>query len=189
MPQHLKDLGLKIHQSNLCSEIILPTNEKRTAVCCLSSLNLEYYDEWKNDAQFLRDVAEMLDNVLQYFIDHAPSSIKRAKYSATRERSIGVGALGWHAYLQKNNLPWESSIAVGKNKQIFQTIREKLDVANKELGLERGEAPDAQSEILFEDDSGNSISVKSSDFVNVIRDGEEMSIRACAVLEGDDLRI
>jgi hypothetical protein len=78
---------------------------------------------------------------------------------------------------------------VGKNKQIFQTIREKLDVANKELGLERGEAPDAQSEILFEDDSGNSISVKSSDFVNVIRDGEEMSIRACAVLEGDDLRI
>jgi ribonucleoside-diphosphate reductase alpha chain len=143
MPQHLKDLGLKIHQSNLCSEIILPTNEKRTAVCCLSSLNLEYYDEWKNDAQFLRDVAEMLDNVLQYFIDHAPSTIKRAKYSATRERSIGIGALGWHAYLQKNNLPWESSIAVGKNKQIFQTIREKLDVANKELGLERGEAPDA----------------------------------------------
>jgi ribonucleoside-diphosphate reductase alpha chain len=86
----------------------------------------------------------MLDNVLQYFIDHAPSTIKRAKYSATRERSIGVGALGWHAYLQKNNLPWESSLAVGKNKSIFKNIREKLDVANKELGMERGEAPDAQ---------------------------------------------
>jgi ribonucleoside-diphosphate reductase alpha chain len=143
MPQWLKDKGLKINQSNLCSEIILPTNEKRTAVCCLSSLNLEYYDEWKNDPLFLADVAEMLDNVLQYFIDNAPSSIKRAKYSAMRERSIGIGALGWHAYLQRSNLPWESSLAVGKNKQIFSNIRGKLDEANKKLGLERGEAPDA----------------------------------------------
>jgi ribonucleoside-diphosphate reductase alpha chain len=143
MPQHLKDLGLKINQSNLCSEIILPTNEKRTAVCCLSSLNLEYYDEWKDHPQFLRDVAEMLDNVLQYFIDNAPKTIKRAIYSAKQERSIGIGALGWHAYLQKNNIPWENPMAIGRNKNIFKTIREKLDVANKELGLERGEAPDA----------------------------------------------
>ena len=143
LPQWLKDKGLKVNQSNLCSEIILPTNEKRTAVCCLSSLNLEYYDEWKDDALFLRDTAEMLDNVLQYFIDNAPSAIKRAKYSAMRERSIGIGALGWHAYLQRNNLPWENPMAVGRNKKIFKHIREKLDVANKELGLERGEAPDA----------------------------------------------
>jgi len=143
MPQWLKDKGLKINQSNLCSEIILPTNEKRTAVCCLSSLNLEYYDDWKNDPLFLSDVAEMLDNVLQYFIDHAPSAIKRAKYSAMRERSIGIGALGWHAYLQRNSLPWESSLAVGRNKNIFKTIRENLDAANKKLGKERGEAPDA----------------------------------------------
>jgi ribonucleoside-diphosphate reductase alpha chain len=143
LPQHLKDLGLKVNQSNLCSEIILPTNEERTAVCCLSSLNLEYYDDWKSDDLFLRDVAEMLDNVLQFFIDNAPDSISRAKYSAERERSIGIGALGWHAYLQRNNLPWESSIAVGKNKQIFKTVREKLDEANKQLGSERGEAPDA----------------------------------------------
>ena len=143
MPQHLKDLGLKINQSNLCSEIILPTDVKRTAVCCLSSLNLEYYDEWKTDPLFLRDMAEMLDNVLQYFIDKAPSTIKRAKYSAMRERSIGIGALGWHAYLQRNNLPWESSQAVGRNKQIFAHIRGQLDEANKQLGLERGEAPDA----------------------------------------------
>lgn len=143
LPQHLKDLGLKVHQSNLCSEIILPTNEQRTAVCCLSSLNLEYYDEWKNDLLFLRDVAEMLDNVLEYFILHAPTTIERARYSASRERSIGIGALGWHAYLQRNNLPWESSIAVGRNKQIFKSIREKLDEANQQLGLERGEAPDA----------------------------------------------
>jgi ribonucleoside-diphosphate reductase alpha chain len=143
LPEWLKEKGLKVHQSNLCSEIILPTNEERTAVCCLSSLNLEYYDEWKNDSLFLRDVAEMLDNVLQYFIDNAPDAIQRAKYSATMERSIGIGALGWHALLQRKNIPWESSMSVGLNKTIFKHVREKLDVANKELGLERGEAPDA----------------------------------------------
>ena len=143
LPQWLKDKGLKVHQSNLCSEIILPTNEKRTAVCCLSSLNLEYYDDWKDDAQFLRDVAEMLDNVLEFFIKNAPKEIKRAIYSAKNERSIGIGALGYHALLQKKNIPWESSMAVGLNKSIFENIRGKLDVANKELGLERGEAPDA----------------------------------------------
>jgi len=143
MPKWLKDRGLKIHQSNLCSEIILPTNEKRTAVCCLSSLNLEYYDEWREDPNFLGDIAEMLDNVLEHFILHAPSTIERARYSASRERSIGIGALGWHAYLQRNNIPWESSIAVGKNKQIFAHIRGQLDEANKELGITRGEAPDA----------------------------------------------
>jgi len=143
MPQWLKDKGLKINQSNLCSEIILPTNEKRTAVCCLSSLNLEYYDDWKDDTLFLKDVAEMLDNVLQYFIDNAPKTISRAKYSAMRERSIGIGSLGWHALLQKKMIPWESSMAVGLNKTIFAGVRSKLDVANKELGTERGEAPDA----------------------------------------------
>lgn len=189
LPQWLKDKGLEVHQSNLCSEIILPTNEERTAVCCLSSLNLEYYDEWKNDELFLRDVAEMLDNVLQYFIDNATDNISRAKYSAERERSIGIGALGWHALLQKKNIPWESSLAVGLNKQIFKYVRGKLDEANKVLGLERGEAPDAQSKILFEDDSGNSVEFNSSDTVTVVRNGETMLIRACAVVEGDDLKI
>jgi len=144
LPKWLKDKGLKVHQSNLCSEIILPTNEKRTAVCCLSSLNLEYYDDWKDDKLFLKDVAEMLDNVLQYFIDNAPSSIKRAKYSASRERSIGIGALGWHALLQRRNTPWESAMATGLNKQIFAHIRSSLDKANQQLGKERGEAPDAE---------------------------------------------
>ena len=144
MPQWLKDKGLKIHQSNLCSEIILPTNEQRTAVCCLSSLNLEYYDDWKNDSLFLKDVAEMLDNVLQYFIDTAPDTIHRAKFSATRERSIGIGALGWHALLQRRNTPWESAMATGLNKQIFSYIRTTLDKANIHLGKERGEAPDAK---------------------------------------------
>ena len=143
LPQWLKDKGLKIHQSNLCSEIILPTDKQRTAVCCLSSVNLEYYDEWKDDPLFLKDVASMLDNVLQYFIVNAPSAISRATYSARSERSIGVGALGFHALLQKNNIAFESALAVSYNNKIFKHIREKLDVANKELGLERGEAPDA----------------------------------------------
>jgi len=142
MPQFQKDLGLKIRQSNLCSEIILPTDKQRTAVCCLSSLNLEYYDEWKNDKLFLKDVAEMLDNVLQYFINNAPNSISRAKFSAQRERSIGIGALGFHAYLQRNSIIWESAIATSANRKIFKHIREKLDEANYELGTERGEALD-----------------------------------------------
>ena len=144
MPQWQKDLGLKIRQSNLCSEIILPTDKERTAVCCLSSLNLEYYDEWKDDKLFLKDVAEMLDNVLQQFIDNAPKQVKRAKYSAMRERSIGIGALGWHAYLQKNNVAWESPMAIGRNKTIFRHIRISLNEANQQLGKERGEAPDAK---------------------------------------------
>jgi ribonucleoside-diphosphate reductase alpha chain len=142
LPWFQKEKGLSIKQSNLCSEIVLPTDKDRTAVCCLSSLNLEYYDDWKDNELFLRDVAEMLDNVLQYFIDNAPDSISRARYSASMERSIGIGALGFHAYLQKKNIPWESSLAVSVNKRIFNNVRGKLDVANKELGTERGEAPD-----------------------------------------------
>ena len=143
MPQFQKDLGLSIKQSNLCSEIILPTDKDRTAVCCLSSVNLEYYDEWKNDSLFLSDIAEMLDNVLQYFIDNAPAAVERARFSAIRERSIGIGALGFHAYLQRNNVPFESALAVGRNKQIFKHIRDELNVANLKLGKERGEALDA----------------------------------------------
>ena len=143
LPAWLKEKGLKVHQSNLCSEIILPTNEERTAVCCLSSLNLETYDEWKNEALFLRDVAEMLDNVLQYFIDNAPDTIARAKYSAQRERSIGIGALGFHAYLQRNGIAFEGVMAKVANNRIFKSIRTGLDNANLELGKERGEAPDA----------------------------------------------
>ena len=143
LPQFLKDKGLKVHQSNLCSEIILPTNEERTAVCCLSSLNLEYYDDWKNDSLFLKDVAEMLDNVLEFFITNAPDTISRAIYSASRERSIGIGALGFHAYLQKNNIAFEGVMAKVANNQMFKHIRSKLDEANQILGSERGEAPDA----------------------------------------------
>jgi len=143
LPQWQKDLGLKIHQSNLCSEIILPTDKDRTAVCCLSSVNLEYYDSWSKNTMFLRDMAEMLDNVLQFFIDKAPDAVSRAKFSAMRERSIGIGALGFHAYLQKNMIEWESWQATSANMRMFRHIRGKLDEANMELGTERGEAPDA----------------------------------------------
>lgn len=144
MPEYQKKLGLKIRQSNLCSEIILPTDKDRTAVCCLSSVNLEYFDEWKKDKQFLRDVAEMLDNVLQQFIDNAPAAVSRAVYSAKQERSIGIGALGFHAYLQRNNLAWESALAISANNRMFKHIRKSLDEASKQLGSERGEAPDAK---------------------------------------------
>lgn len=145
LPSFLKEKGLKIRQSNLCSEILLPTSEERTAVCCLSSLNLERFDEWKDDPLFLRDVAEMLDNVLNYFIQHAPDEIGRAKFSAMRERSIGIGALGFHAYLQSHGIAFESALAKSANIRIFKHIRSELDKANYELGKERGEAPDAES--------------------------------------------
>ena len=144
LPEWLKDKGLKINQSNLCSEIILPTNEERTAVCCLSSLNLEYFDAWSKDKRFLRDVLEMLDNVLDTFIDNAPDEISRAKFSAYRERSVGVGALGFHAYLQRRAVPFESALAKSANIRVFKHIRKGLDEANRELGKERGEAPDAE---------------------------------------------
>ena len=144
MPKWLKRYGLEINQSNLCSEIILPTSKDRTAVCCLSSLNLEYYDTWSRDKQFISDVAEMLDNVLTFFIENAPDAISRAKYSAERERSIGLGALGFHAYLQKKNVPFESATAKSLNVRMFRHIRKKMEEANERLAKERGEAPDAE---------------------------------------------
>ena len=143
LPVWLKQQGLQINQSNLCSEIILPTNKERTAVCCLSSLNLEYFDEWSKEKGFLKDVLEMLDNVLTMFINEAPDSIERARYSAMRERSVGVGALGFHAYLQKKKIPFETAVAKSSNIRMFKHIKAGLDLANRELGSERGEAPDA----------------------------------------------
>lgn len=143
MPQFQKDLGLRIQQSNLCTEILLATDAQRTAVCCLSSTNLEYYDAWSKHPLFLRDIAEYLDNVLQHFIDNAPDTIQRARYSAMRERSIGIGALGFHAYLQRKGIAFDSVLAKSANNRMFTLIKSKLDLANMELGEERGEAPDA----------------------------------------------
>lgn len=138
-----KKLGLKNHGSNLCSEISLVTSEDRTAVCCLSSVNLEYFDEWKDNDQFLADVLEMLDNVIEYFICNAPDEIKRAKFSAYRERSVGVGALGYHAYLQKKGIAFEGVVAKSTNIRIFKHIRTALDKANYALAVDRGPCPDA----------------------------------------------
>jgi ribonucleoside-diphosphate reductase alpha chain len=143
MPKWLSDKGLKINGSNLCTEIFLPTNEKRTAVCCLSSLNLEYYDDWKSDKQFILDVMEMLDNVLQYFIDKAPSTIARAKLSAMMERSIGVGALGFHAFLQKKGVAIDGVMAKSYNNEIFKHIHASCLRADAVLEQQRGSCIDA----------------------------------------------
>jgi ribonucleoside-diphosphate reductase alpha chain len=141
LPQPLKDLGLKINGSNLCNEIHLPTSADRTAVCCLSSLNLEYYDEWK-DTSIVRDLVRMLDNVLDYFIENAPDSITRAKYSAQRERSIGLGAMGFHSLLQKHGVAWESDKAREINEVVFSRIKSEAVAETELLAQERGEYPD-----------------------------------------------
>ena len=141
LPQTMKDRGLKINGSNLCNEIHLPTNEDRTAVCCLSSVNLEKYDEWK-DTTMIRDLIRLLDNVLQFFIDNAGDEISRARYSATQERSLGLGAMGWHSYLHKHRIPFESEMAETKNNQIFEYIKSEAVAETEQLAIERGECPD-----------------------------------------------
>ena len=137
LPDFPKRKGLKVHHSNLCSEITLATDEERTAVCCLSSVNLEYYDEWKNHPAFIPDLIRMLDNVLTNFIDNAPEQLERAKFSAMRERSIGLGAMGFHAYLQRNGIPFESAMAGGTNLEMFNYIKSKADQTTRELAIER----------------------------------------------------
>lgn len=144
LPQPLKDKGLKIHGSNLCNEIHLPTSDERTAVCCLSSLNLELYEEWK-DTTIVEDLITMLDNVLEYFIEHAPDSIERARYSAARERSIGLGAMGFHSLLQSQGVAWESDLAQQINDVVFSTIKERAKLQTIKLAEERGEYLDGPS--------------------------------------------
>src|SRR6056300_21014 len=143
LPQCQKDLGLVARQSNLCSEITLATNEERTAVCCLSSVNLEEYDEWCENEKFIPDLVRMLDNVLTHFINNAPNQLEKAKFSAERERSIGLGAMGFHAYLQRHLIPFESAIAKSRNLAMFKHIKSSAVAASRELAARRGEAPDA----------------------------------------------
>jgi ribonucleoside-diphosphate reductase alpha chain len=138
VPQYLKDQGYQIRQSNLCSEILLHTDKDKTAVCCLSSLNLDMWDSYKDNYQFFKDVMEMLDNVLQYFIDNAPIEISRSIKSAVEERSVGLGVMGFHSYLQQNNIPFDGVMAKVANKRIFKHIRTMVDKANLQLGAERG---------------------------------------------------
>lgn len=134
-------LNLSINNSNLCVEILLPTTEDRTAVCVISSLNLEYYDEWK-DTTIVEDVVEMLDNVITFFVENAPETMAKAKFAASQERSIGLGTMGFHSYLQKNKVPFESEKAVAINKKIFASISEKAHNRSVTLAQERGMAPD-----------------------------------------------
>ena len=148
MPKHHRDLGLKVSTSNLCSEITLPTGRDhlgndRTAVCCLSSLNLETWEEWKGEKSFVEDVLRFLDNVLQDYIDRAPDEMARARYSAARERSVGMGVMGYHSYLQKRGIAFESAMAKALNMQMFQHIAAKADEASLLLANERGPCPDA----------------------------------------------
>ena len=148
MPQHHRDLGLKVYTSNLCSEITLPTGRDhlgndRTAVCCLSSLNLETWDQWNADKRFIEDVLRFLDNVLQDYIDRAPSEMARAKYSAMRERSVGMGVMGFHSFLQMKGIAFESAMAKAWNLKMFRHIAAKADEASILLAQERGACPDA----------------------------------------------
>jgi len=149
IPQHHKLAGLNVKTSNLCSEITLPTGidkegNDRTAVCCLSSLNLETYDEWKDQPDFIEDVMRFLDNVLTDFINKAPDTFKDAKYSAMRERSVGLGVMGFHSFLQKNSIPFESVMSKAWNTKIFGHIQKSVDQASKKLAEERGSCPDAE---------------------------------------------
>ncbi|MFM6950002.1 MAG: ribonucleoside-diphosphate reductase subunit alpha [Novosphingobium sp.] len=148
MPKHHRDLGLKVSTSNLCSEITLPTGvdhlgNDRTAVCCLSSLNLETWDEWNKDERFIEDVLRFLDNVLQDYIDRAPDEMARAKYSAARERSVGMGVMGFHSFLQQKGIGFESAMAKALNLKMFKHIAAKADEASLLLAQERGACPDA----------------------------------------------
>lgn len=149
IPEFHKEVNLKVKTSNLCSEITLPTGvdqfgKERTAVCCLSSLNLEKFNEWHTSETFIEDVMRFLDNVLQEFIDKAPDSMERARYAAMRERSVGLGVMGFHSFLQKNMIPFESVMSKVWNKKIFSHIHEKVEDASKTLAVERGPCPDAK---------------------------------------------
>lgn len=138
--------GLRIRGSNLCNEIHLPTDENRTAVCCLSSINLEKWDEWSKEPLFIEDLVRLLDNVLDVFIEHCPDELSRAKYSAMRSRDIGLGAMGFHGLLMQKGIPFESGLAVSMNKRVFTFIHDQAKAATRKLAVERGPAPDLTAE-------------------------------------------
>lgn len=140
----LLEKGLRIHGSNLCNEIHLPTDEERSAVCCLSSVNVAKFDEWQDSTLFIPDLIEMLDNVLEYFITNAPAYLNKTVYSAKQERSLGLGAMGFHDYLMQKGIPFESSLAISVNKRIFKNIKNKAEVATTALAEQRGPAPDVK---------------------------------------------
>ncbi len=184
IPEHHKKLNLLVKTSNLCSEITLATGidhlgKDRTAVCCLSSLNLEYYDEWKDNPQMIEDVMRFLDNVLQDFIDKAPDSMYKAKYSAMRERSVGLGVMGFHSFLQSKNVPIESAMSKVWNKKIFQQIKQEVDRASKTLAKERGACPDA-AEVGAMERFSNKLAIAPTASISIIANNSSPGIEPFA---------
>jgi len=184
IPQHHKLAGLNVRTSNLCSEITLPTGidkdgKDRTAVCCLSSLNLETYEEWKDEPNFIEDVMRFLDNVLTDFIKRAPDTFKDAKYSAMRERSVGLGVMGLHSFLQKNSIPLESVMSKVWNGKIFKHIQTSVDAASKKLSNERGACPDAE-EYGFKERFSNKTAIAPTASISIICGGASPGIEPVA---------
>ena len=184
IPQHHKLANLTVKTSNLCSEITLPTGidkdgRDRTAVCCLSSLNLEKYDEWKDDPDMISDVMRFLDNVLTDFIKKAPDQFKDAKYSAERERSVGLGVMGFHSFLQKNRIPLESVMAKSWNKKIFKQIDEQVNKASKDLAEERGACPDA-AEYGYKERFSNKTAIAPTASISIICGGASPGVEPIA---------
>ncbi len=180
IPQHHKLAGLKVKTSNLCSEITLPTGldndgKQRTAVCCLSSLNLDTYDQWKDDTQFVEDVMRFLDNVMTDFINRAPDEFAHAKYSAMRERSVGLGVMGLHSYFQQKSIPFGSVMSKVWNKKIFKNIQEKVDTASKTLAEERGACPDA-AEYGIKERFSNKTAIAPTASISIICGGSSPGI-------------
>ena len=184
IPQHHKLAGLTVKTSNLCSEITLPTGidkngRDRTAVCCLSSLNLEKYDEWKDDNVMINDVMRFLDNVLTDFIDRAPEQFDDAKYSAEKERSVGLGVMGFHSYLQQHSIPLESVMSKAWNKKIFKHIQEHVDQASKDLADERGACPDA-ADYGFNERFSNKTAIAPTASISIICGGASPGVEPVA---------
>ncbi len=184
LPEHQKLAGLEVRTSNLCSEITLPTGidqdgRERTAVCCLSSLNLESWFEWKDDRGFIPDVMRFLDNVLQDFIDRAPAEMERARYSAMRERSVGLGVMGFHSFLQQQKVPFESVVAKVWNKRMFKHIRAQADAASRQLADERGPCPDAAAYGIMERFS-NKMAVAPTASISIIAGNSSPGIEPIA---------
>jgi len=184
IPQHHKLAGLNVKTSNLCSEITLPTGidkdgKERTAVCCLSSLNLETYDEWGDKPEFIKDVMRFLDNVLTDFIDRAPDSFNNAKYSAMRERSVGLGVMGFHSLLQKKSIPLESVMSKVWNNKIFKHIQEEVDKSSRILAKERGSCPDAE-EYGFNERFSNKTAIAPTASISIICGGASPGVEPVA---------
>ncbi|HIN92249.1 MAG TPA: ribonucleoside-diphosphate reductase subunit alpha [Alphaproteobacteria bacterium] len=184
VPEHQKLAGLSVKMSNLCSEITLPTGvdrfgSERTAVCCLSSLNLEQFEEWSGDQSFIADIMRFLDNVLQDFIDNAPESMARARYSAVRERSVGLGVMGFHSFLQAKAVPLDSAIAKSWNLKMFKHIKVHADAVSRELAEERGACPDA-ADFGIKERFSNKIAIAPTASISIICGGTSPGIEPFA---------